>query len=188
MDYKIEIGRIHPAFFKHSHLFRRFDTTYPQEGDVRLKSPFFVLEYSFGSGVLSCDDENVLADFVDLIKSVYGSGVTREDIHDSIEWNTMPGKWSILNIGVCILADDDSGWDGAPNAIWFDAEIPGKLVSINAQFWNKQMLLDAWKLDVDDVRKLGGIVTVPNLVDSLVLHRGNKQKHDHIQELIGLCQ
>jgi len=186
MDNKIEIGRIHPAFFKHSHLFRRFDKTFTQEGDVRLKSPFFVLEYSFSSGTLGCDDSDVLDDFVKLVSEKYGSGLTREDIHDSIEWSTLPGKWSVLNVGVCILPDDDSGWDGSPNAVWFDAKIPGRLVDISAQFWNRQLLFDAWKLNGDDIRKLGGQATIPNLIDALVLHRGDNAKHKQIENLISL--
>jgi hypothetical protein len=185
MDNRTDIGRIHPAFFKHSHLFSRFDKTFNEKGDVRMESPFFVLEYDFDSGVLVCDDKDVLWDFERLIRKAYGSGISRDEIKQSIQWDEMNDRWSVLNVGVCILPDSDAGWDGSPNAIWYDGERPGKIVDYTAQFWNQQMLFGAWKLDESDIMKLGGSVTVPNLVDSLIMHKGDKKKHDKIERLIG---
>jgi len=181
----IEIGKIHPAFFKHSKLFSRFDKAINEKGEVKLRSPFFVLEYNFDSGVLSCDDKDVLLDFVDLISKNYGSGITRDEVFNSIDWGSLGQKWSILNIGVCVLTDNDSGWDGSPNSIWVDAELPGRLVDIHSQFWNRTMLFDAWKLDESDIKKLGGVVTLPNLTDALVLLKDDKEKHKQIENLIG---
>lgn len=188
MGYVSEIGRIHPAFFKHSYLFKKFDREYTKDGGVVLTSPFFVLTYSFDSGVLMCDDADVLSDFTKLIAKNYGTRITRELIRDSIEWSTLKQDWAILNIGVCILPDSDSGWNGSPNAIYYDDKAPGKVVRVCCQFWNRIALNGAWKLSTEDLKGLGGSVVLPNLLDALVIHRKDKGKHDHIQTLISEFQ
>jgi hypothetical protein len=187
MDHKTNIGRIHPSFFKLSRIFSRFDKTFSKVGDVHLISPFFVLDYKFDEGVLYRDDKDVLYDFNKLIKKSYGSNLTRTDIKDSIAWGELNDRWSVMNIGVCILPDTDKGWDGSPNAIYYDNNAPGTVVSIQEQFWNKTALHGAWKLTDSDIAALGGRVTIPNLVDAMILYRDDKKKHDKIKDLIGKC-
>lgn len=184
MDYR-SVGRIHPAFFKHSPLFNRFDKVFDEKGGVRLRSPFFVLEYSLVEGSLGCDDSDVLYDFVNLLSENYGSRVTRQDIYDSIDWGSVSGNWSVMSVGVCILDNDDSGWDGSPNAIWYDNNFPGEIIRVFAQFWSRQLIFDAWKLTESEVLSLGD-AAVPNLIDSLLTHKNDKVKHRKIEKLIGL--
>jgi hypothetical protein len=182
-NFAIEIGRVHPSFFKCSRLFNKFNKELKENGDAVLTSPFsFILEYSLKDGILSSDDKDVLQDFVNLMSKEYGTCITREEVYDSIEWNSIL-DWSLLNIGVCIL-DDDSGWDGSPNAIFIDNRAPGEIISIYYQFFSKRMLLDAYKLNKEDCLKLGGGVVIPNLVDSLILFKGDKTKHNIVKNLI----
>jgi hypothetical protein len=181
---RVYVGKIHPAFFKYSGIFKKFDKSENEKGEIALRSPFFVLRYDFETGTLLCEDSDVLFDFVKLIKDNYGTSVTRQELEDSIEWHTLGDNWSILNIGVCVLDDDISGWDGSPNSIFIDGNAPGKIVDIHSQFWNKKALYDAWKLNGDDIQKLGGKVTLPNLLDSLVIYKDDKVKHQKIEKLI----
>lgn len=185
MGYVSEIGRIHPAFFKLSNLFNRFEKTFDNKGGVQLVSPFFVLNYSLETGLLACDDSDVLDDFVKVIKNSYGSGISREVVKQSIEWENLKDDWSILNVGVCILPDTEAGWDGSPNVIYYDNAVPGTLVNLNFQFWNKHTLFDAYKLGESDIDYLGGRVTIPNLIDAMILHKGDENKRIKIEKLIG---
>lgn len=182
--FKENVGRIHPAFFAHSRLFRKFKTVSDNKGDVTLTSPFFVLKYSLGSGCLECDDADVLADFVEMLSVNYGTSITRKEINDSIEWTTVGNKWSVLNAGVCILDGDDTGWDGSVNSIWFDNDTPGEVITIVHQFWSLKMLHDAPTMSVEELNEIGGKVAIPNLVQSSLLYKDDRSKKGVILSLI----
>ncbi len=182
MKYEKYIGKIHPAFFTRSKLFSKCDKQRYESGDVEIQSPFFVLSYKFADGLLLCDDDAVLNDFCGLIHSEYGNTSDRKSLCDSYDIGSVVRDWSILSFGVCILPSDDTGWDGSINSIYFDTEAPGKVVSVEHTVWNKKMLMDSWKLSKEDIGVLGSAVSLPNLLDSVTLLKG--EKRDKVENLI----
>lgn len=181
--YSTVIGKIHPSFFDCSNTFAKMNKEKTEKGVV-LTTPFFTLEYDSVEMSLSCDDELVLKDFVEILDKEYGAKVTREELHDSVDWGNVTGDWNKLSFGTCVL-DDVSGWDGSINSVWYDNDAPGEVIHVHTQFWNKRVLFDAHKLDIQELKNTGKFAVMPNLVEALLLSRGNELKHSKIEQLIG---
>lgn len=158
------IGNIHPAFFDNDSVFKKFRTIRDQKG-VEISTPFFSITYS--DGFLTGDDEDVLDDMHALINIRYGNRIEREEFKKRLDFEAVTRKWSVLNVGVCVLEDSPrSGWDGRINSIWLDSEKPGEVVDTYFQYWNYTSLLDVCSR-IESISQKGRELILPNVIDAL---------------------
>lgn len=175
MRFRAQVGKVHPYFFHFSNLFSRFNVSMNGDSGVLCASPFFSLSYDLSDGYLRSDDADGLHDFATLVVKSYGKKASREMMRKKLHIQDTQ-KHYVINVGVCLLEDSVSGWDGSVNAVWPDDKPPAPVVDIYYQYWSKSYLIDAWKLNTGDLLGRRSDLILPNLVDSMLLHNGEKKK------------
>jgi hypothetical protein len=120
MSNKIYIGKIHPKFFTTNKMLRTMDVEF-LDSTIEISTKLFKVTYE--DGYLVGDSEYILKDFKTLVDQTYGHSLDRETAWESFKHLNTIHK-NVLNIGICVLEDSISGWDGAINSVWYDEEAP----------------------------------------------------------------